>query len=362
MLYLLHGADSFTSAARLSELRRELDPSGFNGVSLDGQEATFDALRAACDALAFFGGGRCVDVRGLLTRWGATGGKKAARAGAGDDSFEQLAAYLPAMAPTTTLILWEPGPIDPPARLRRVLQELDARVERFEAPLGRDLQAWVVARARDYGAAIRPDAAIALLDAVCPRGWREAPRARGGAAPQLPNLHRLDSELHKLATAACGRPDGEIITARDVATLVVGEEATDVFALVNAVADRNTGAALARLRGLLDGGVAPEAILPLLASQFSTLARYRAAGGPRADRGAIERLGINPNRLAHLARQLAQLGEARVTRCIAIVLEADEAVKTGRAPRGEDALYWAVLELCGAGPPGPSLVEGTGGA
>ena len=108
--------------------------------------------------------------------------------------------------------------------------------------------------------------------------------------------------------------------------------------------------------------MAPEAILPLLASQFSTLARYRAAGGPRADRGAVERLGINPNRLTHLARQLAQLGEARVTRCIAIVLEADEAVKTGRAPRGEDALYWAVLELCGAGPPGPALVERTGGA
>src|SRR5919202_3143955 len=75
MIYLLHGQDGFSSAARLRALRRELDPSGFNGASLDGQEATLDALRSACDVLAFFGGGRCVDARGVLTRWGAgTGG------------------------------------------------------------------------------------------------------------------------------------------------------------------------------------------------------------------------------------------------------------------------------------------------
>ena len=35
----------------------------------------------------------------------------------------------------------------------------------------------------------------------------------------------------------------------------------------------------------------------------------------------------------------------RVPECLRIVLEADEAIKTGRSPRSDDALYWAVLEL-----------------
>ncbi|HEX5501691.1 MAG TPA: hypothetical protein VFW96_03665 [Thermomicrobiales bacterium] len=359
MIYLLHGSDTFSSAARLRALRAALDPDGFSGVSLDGQETALDALRAACDALAFFGAGRCVDVRGLLTRW-TRGAKKSGRAAADEGAVEALAAYLPALPPTTTLILWEPGPVELPAALRRALQGSGAAIERFEPPLGRELRDWVAARAAELGAPIQPDAAVALLDAACPHGWREAPRGRDAAPP---NLYRLDSELRKLATASCGRPAGPAITARDVASLVVGEGESNVFDLVNAVADGNTGRALDRLRALLDDGVAPEAVLPLLASQFGALARLRLVGGARADRATLAgQLGVSPTRVQHLTRQFARLGEARVARCLAVVLEADEALKTGRAPRGDDALYWAVLELCGAGPPGPSLLQTTGGA
>lgn len=359
MIYLLHGSDTFSSAARLRALRAALDPDGFNGTSLDGQETTLDAVRSACDALAFFGAGRCVDVRALLTRW-AKGAKRGGRAQGDESPFDALAAYLPALPPTTTLILWEPGPVDLPAALRRALQGADAAVERFEPPLGRDLRDWVAERAADLGATIQPDAAVALLDAACPHGWREAPRGRDATPP---NLHRIDSELQKLATAVCGRPEGATIAARDVALLVVGESESNVFDLVNAVADGNAGRALDRLRALLDDGVAPEAILPLLASQFGALARLRLAGGARADRAAVAgQLGVSPTRIQHLTRQFARLGEARVARCLAVVLEADEAIKTGRATRGDDALYWAVLELCGAGPPGPSLMQKTGGA
>ena len=384
MIYLLHGQDSYSSAARLRALRRELDPNGFNGATLDGQEATLDALRSACDVLAFFGGGRCVDVRGLLTRWGAGaaggsgsgggrrggrargGGGKASGVGAGGDGpLEALAAYLPTMAPTTTLIFWEPGPVELPPALARAFKELGASVERFEAPYGPELRRWLLRRAEEEGIAIRPDAAVALLNAACPHGWQEPPRG-WEAAP--PDLQRIDTELQKLATAVRGRPDGEAITAGDVAALVVGESAPRVFDLVNAVADGNTGAALGHLRALLDEGVAPEAVLPLLATQFGLLARLRAAGqGGQGGRGGdtaalAARLGQSPGRLHHATRRLAQLGEARVARALEVILEADAAIKTGRATRSDDALYWAVLELCRAGPPGPALLHANGGA
>src|SRR5215213_6494868 len=138
MLHLLHGADTFRSAARLRHLRAVLDPSGFNGVSLDGQDTTVDSLRGACDAFSFFGGGRCVDVRGLLTRWkerkGATRSGDAAQGTGAGDPFEALVVYLPLMPPTTTLILWEPGLVDLPTALRRALQDLGpaGAIERFD--------------------------------------------------------------------------------------------------------------------------------------------------------------------------------------------------------------------------------------
>ncbi len=346
MIHLLHGADSFSSAARLRELRQALDPAGFNGVALDGQDLTLDGLRGACDALAFFGGGRFVEVRGLLTRWGGgKGGRKGAeRAKPEGDPGADLAGYLPKMPPTTTLALWEPGPVEPSPPLRRALADLGAATERFDPPRGRALREWVVGHARELGGAIRPDAAEALLDAACPQGWGEAPRGREGAPP---NLQRLDSELRKLLTATIARQD-PTVTRRDVAVLVVGEAESNIFDLVNAIADGNARLALARLRAALADGVVPEQVLPLLAGQFSTLARLRAAGGARAGSAAAQGLGISAYRLPHVARQLAQLGEGRVTRCLEIVLEADEAIKTGRSPNSEDALYRAVLALTNA--------------
>lgn len=356
MIYLLHGADTFTSTARLQALRATLDPAGFNSVTLDSQEATLDALRAACDALAFFGGGRCVEARGLLTRWGVggKGGKKGAEKTKADgDPLTALTAYLPQLPPTTTLVLWEPGPVEPPPALRRALDALGAAVERFDAPRGRALREWVLARARDLGGAIRPDAAEALLDAACPQGWQEAPRGRETPPP---SLQRLDTELRKLLTATIARPD-PTLTRRDVAVLVVGEAESNVFDLVNAVAEGDARLALSRLRATLDDGVAPEFILSLLAGQFSSLARLRAAGGARADNDTAQHLGISPYRLPHAKRQLARLGETRVSRCLEIVLAADEAIKTGRSPNSDHALYWAILELCQAGAPLPVSAE-----
>ncbi len=351
MLYLLQGADTFHSLARLRALRATLDPDGFNGISLDPQDTTPDGLRAACDTLSFFGGGRCVDARGLLSRWkerkGAERGGDAEKGRGATDPFEALAAYLPLMPATTTLLLWERGPFEPPPVLRRALQELGpgAAIERFDPPLGRELRDWAIERAREAGAALRPDAAEAMLDALCPHGWHEVPRGRDAT---LPDLQRIDTEVQKLATAALSR-DPATITTRHVAALTVGEAETNVFQLVDAAAAGDTRRALALLRAGLEDGLAPELILSLLASRFSLLARIRAVGGGRGAEAAAGKLGITPYRARETARQLAQLGEARVDGCLRIILDADEAIKTGRSPRSDDALYWAVLELCRVG-------------
>ncbi len=352
MLHLLHGADSFRSAVRLRALRTELDPNGFNGTALDPQDTTPGTLRGACDALPFFGGGRYVEVRGLLTRWKDSRAKAAERESESTkeksaDQVEALAAYLPQMPPTTTLVLWEPGLFEPTAVLRRALQELGKRaaVERFDPPLGRELRDWAIGRAREAGATLRPEAAEALLDALYPQGWREAPRGRDA---HLPDLQRIDSEVQKLATAVLSR-EAPVITPRVVEVLTLGETETNIFRLVDAAAVGDTRQALALLRTALDEGIAPEQMLALLATKFSRLVRLRAVGGARASEAAASQIGVTPYQLREAVRQLGQVGEERVSGCLRIVLEADEAIKTGRAPRSDDAIYWAVLELCRIG-------------
>lgn len=357
MLYLLHGADSFRSAARLRALRAQLDPAGFSSTTLEPQDTTPDGVRAACDALPFFGGGRCVEARGLLTRWKESRGKAAEREGDGakaSDPFEALASYLPQMPATTTLLLWEPALYEPPAGLKRALQGLGkaAAIERFDPPLGRELKEWTIGRAREVGATLQPAAAEALLDALCPQGWREAPRGRDA---HLPDLQRIDTEVQKLSTAVLSR-ETPTITARVVDVLTLGETETNIFHLVDAAAVGDTRRALALLRTALEEGIAPELLLSLLASKFSLLVRLRAIGGARATDAAATQLGVTPYRLRDAARQLAQIGEDRAPVCLRIVMEADEAIKTGRAPRSDDALYWAVLELCRVGASVPLLV------
>jgi DNA polymerase III subunit delta len=345
MLYLLHGADTFRSGARFRALRAELDPNGFSSTAIDAADASPDALRAACDALPFFGGGRCVEVRGMLTRWKEARSKGAEREDGAKsaDPFEALATYLPQMPPTTTLLLWELGAYEPPAGLRRALQDLgkQAAIEKFDPPLGRELRDWAIGRAKEAGATLRQEAAEALLDALCPQGWREAPRGRDA---RLPDLQGIDTEIQKLATAVLSR-DQPVITARVVDVLTLGETETNIFRLVDAAAVGDTRQALALLRSALEEGVAPELLLSLLATKFSLLVRLRAVGGARASDAVASQLGVTPYRLRDAARQLSQIGEDRVPECLRIVLEADEAIKTGRSPRSDDALYWAVLEL-----------------
>lgn len=362
MLHLLHGADTYRSAARLRALRAALDPQGYNGTTLDAAEATPEALRAACDSLPMFGGGRYVEVRGLLTRWREARNKATEREGEGAkeqvaDPAEALAAYLPQLPPTTTLILWEPGPFEPPAPLRRALDALGkgAAVERFDPPLGDPLHDWAIERAREAGATLQPRAAEALLDALFPQGWKAAPRGRDA---QLPDLQRVETEVQKLATAVLSR-ESPTITPRVVAVLTRGETDTNIFQLVDAAAVGDTRRALALLRTALEEGIAPELLLALLATKFSRLVRLRAVGGARAGDAAARQLGLTPFQFREAARHLGQIGEERAVAGLRIVLAADEAIKTGRAPRSDDALYWAVLELGRVGASVPLPPRGT---
>jgi DNA polymerase-3 subunit delta len=156
------------------------------------------------------------------------------------------------------------------------------------------------------------------------------------------DLRRLDTELTKLALYA----GNDTIRQADVRSLVAPAEG-NVFVLLDGVADRRPGAALAALRRLFQQGQPAEAVLPQLAALLRRLlvahelleeGRSLAADGPE--------FGLTPNQraLEKLARQAARFQPRDFERAYDLVLACDRAIKTGaRAP--ELAVELLVAEL-----------------
>ena len=119
------------------------------------------------------------------------------------------------------------------------------------APLRRDaLAAWVSERAAQKGGSIDGRTASMLAEQIGP------------------NLWVMDSELEKLTIYCDGRPIGE----DDVKALVSSTKDANVFALVDAIMEGRSGAALSSMRQLLDEGAAGPYLLTMVARQARMVA------------------------------------------------------------------------------------------
>jgi DNA polymerase-3 subunit delta len=156
------------------------------------------------------------------------------------------------------------------------------------------------------------------------------------------DLRRLDTELLKLGLYCGARP----ATVADVHLLVAPGD-SKVFDLLDAVAEKRPGAALAAVRRLLHEGVAPEAIVPQLTALVRRLLVARellAEDDSLAERGPGFGLSPNPRAQARLGSQAAGWTPDGIDDAYRLLLDCDRAVKTG-ARNPEVALELLVAEL-----------------
>lgn len=346
-LHLVHGDDAKAAreiVARLRATHTETDPSGLNTTILEGDNATVSAVITACDALPFFGSGRFVLVRGLLGRYlQPAEGQRGRRKAADFDGLLPLAAFLPTMPATTTLVFWESGTLNLsvlPASVRAALLTGTVHTASLPAPNERDAWLrWIRDRAVLEGVKIERLAAEALLNAL------------GSAATGPTGALRLESEIAKLATYALD--DGGTIIGAHVATLVPDAADEQTFAWLDAVIGGNAREAVTRTEQLLAAGEEPMRLLALLASQAGYLTRAKRLGNvPQND--AANLLGVAPNRAYHLLRAARGVDAARIAAAVHDLAATDEAVKMGVATSDADALLWAVLQVAHLGPSGPA--------
>jgi DNA polymerase-3 subunit delta len=301
-----------------------LNLSEFQAPSLSAAEVI-----AACDTVPFLDDRRLVIVHQLFGWRARQAGRRRAEAEARSDSSglkaerEQLLAYLPRLAPQTTLVLVEPQ-LAPPvlAEISRALPADRRDVRAFGAPRGAELERWLAVRARRRNGALAPGVARLL-------------RQHGPAS-----LEALDQEVAKLVTYAAGEP----VSVADLNELLAGSEIV-VFELLDALAEGRQGDALAAYRRLLRQGGRAEELTPQIIALYRRLLICRLALEERASLAEVQ--------AAHGVKLIDKLqGQARgwtseaLRRSLGLLLALDRRLKRGET-EAESGLEVAIDQLAG---------------
>ena len=317
MIYVFYGDDGFSAHEALGELLESVGPPEVrdaNVTRLDAGEYSIERFGAAAMVGPFLADRRLVVVSGLL---GAADGSRAQRGRGRDTAAADPAAGLLELLealPDTTDAVFLDGKLTPANPLRGAIRKLGperAKVTEFPA-LRRDaLDVWVRQRAEAKGAQIEQQAVALLVEHVGSDLWV------------------LDSEIEKLTIYRAEGP----ITAEDVSALVSHTRESSVFALVDAVVENRTDAALKVMMRLLGDGTSAQNLIAMIARQARMVALAQELARSKVAQGEWgKRLGTGSDFVVRkVADQARRFPPEAVRRLYALLVEADLAMKTGGA-------------------------------
>lgn len=324
MYYIFHGDDEFNRSEAVSALKAKLGDSAMadiNTTLLDGRSLTMPELIHSCDAIPFMGERRLIIVENLLQRFDP---RKGGRSEADQQLVEALRSYLPQLPETTRLILVESkalhgnNPI-----LKQAPKDEQGYVREFKAPRHGAVGRWISQRVVEKGGNIQ-SGAVMLLSAY------------GGE-----ELRLLDQEIEKLLTYAGDRP----ITEADVHQLVPAAAESNIFAMVDALGQRDGQQAITRLHELMEAGESPIYLLYMITRQFRIITQVKELAGQGLHQAAIQsRLGLHRFVAQKALAQARNFSLGQLSNIYRKILETDEAIKTGRL-QPELALDILVAEL-----------------
>ena len=155
------------------------------------------------------------------------------------------------------------------------------------------------------------------------------------------SLSYFDQEFDKLALFSKERR----ITKKELLAVFAGLPEVSVFALMDAISEKNAKKALALLARQLADGTYFTVLLVLLARHVRQLLEIRLllAEGVRG-KALAKPLGLHPFIAEKLGRSAAKFKDAQLRRALIDIADADYLLKTGRG--GNELLEHIVIELC----------------
>jgi DNA polymerase-3 subunit delta len=310
--FILHGIEEYLRAQALKELRAGLGDESLvemNTSQIDGKKATLPEVVSAASAMPFMGEKRLVVATGLLGRLEGKGGKPSKA----DQAFvEGLIAFLPSVSPATALVFEEDHllPETHPVMQFARKQPQAVEVRTFGRMNEMELRKWLALRAKARNGALSPEA-IDLL-------------ATSGDV----DLRLLDQEIEKLLTYAHGRP----VSGGDVQKLVHAARSVDVFAMVDALGQKNGRRAIEQFHALVADGEPPFRLLFMITRQFRLIVQAKDLSERRAPLTDMMRsLGSPKFVVEKVLTQSRQFSMPQLDYIYRRLLETDQSIKTGQS-------------------------------
>lgn len=279
--YLIHGEDHGRIAERRARLKALAEAeSGAQGIELfEGEGSRPEAVAQALSMMTFAIGRRFLIVEGA-ERWK-------------DRDLEPLEAALAAMPPETTVAFFarEDGRAKAPTRLHEAVRKAggDVSVEATIKPW--ELPKWVLARARELGITMQPDAARGLIGQV---GERQ---------------QRLLRELEKLALSA---PEGGRVDVAEVEALAAPSAEHRAWSLADALVEGEAQVAAGTYLALRAQGERVPGLIYWMAQRVRSAHEVAVALDDGRPAGEIKRGLRMPSRAAD--RLIADAGRAGAER------------------------------------------------
>ena len=310
--YLIAGTDRPKIDRAVERLRGRF---GADAVEILAAAETSGAdAVAACNALGLFAdAGRLIVVEGVEA-WKA-------------DDAKEIAAYLKAPAPVTTLALVG-GEVKKDAPIAKAVHAGKGELLLWDAPQ-RALTKWVSEQFALHGTKAAPDACRMLLDRIGE------------------DLYDLSSEIDKLSIWAAG----DELTADDVDRLVAPRAGTTNFALTDSWGARDVAGVLEASEGMLERSGDPysKTISRAAGILTSHLARVRQAQALEtqgiAAKDAATKLKAHPFYVGKLYAQSRNFTAEELRSATVRLAELDHALKGGSRLPAELELERALIEI-----------------
>lgn len=331
-VYLFYGEESYLREQAVARFKEYFFPGSAQDLNfdlIDGESVGPGDIAVRAETLPFFAEKRLVVVRNPTFFKTA---KKAGKEDTGDGGEETagpgneaaLLEYLKNPLASTCLIFTTGEPVDKRKRLFKAVKKAGRAVE-FTFLSRNDLTRWLAQKARTAGRKFAPGAADTLLDTV-------------GTS-----LQKLSAELDKLIHYTTGQ---EMITPVEVRRVCPPRLEENIFAVVDAMGNKRCGEALAAIKEMLAAKEPPFRLLAMVTRQFRLLLQVKDLLGRGCPAGEIPaRLKIHPYVARKVASQCENFSRESLLGALQLLLEVDEAVKTGRQ-EFYPALEIFLLKLC----------------
>ncbi|HHV62366.1 MAG TPA: DNA polymerase III subunit delta [Firmicutes bacterium] len=320
-VYLLYGEealmrDEVASALVDAILDGDMDSSmrDFNLTTFDAAETPPDTIAGAIVSLPIFAPKRVLVIRNV----------DSLRADA-----EARVADAILQMPATNVVILLAEKNDERRRIFKVVAQVGRAVE-FRRLYPGEAQDWVIKRAGRMGLNLDARAASYLTGAV-------------GV-----DLRRLETELEKIRTYVGGSSNTRV-SENDVRTLVGKSLEEDIFSLLDAIGNRDLGAALAYLEDIIRRGEPAARVITMIAWQLRGILQARLLKDTKMPLSKLSsELGRAPFAVRKCLAQANRFSPGELRTALMLCHEADLQVKTG-TPSEKLVLERLVLSLCKTG-------------